>query len=351
MTARSQGSPDPRLLPWPEALRRRARQLAAVNVTVLIAGEAGVGKTLLARAIHLWGRSPEGPFERVDGASLQDGMARSDLFGHLDGAFTDAKRLRSGLIQRCRGGTLFLDEVHLLSFEVQALFLTLAEEGTVRPVGSDESHPANVRLIFGTNRDLRALVKDRKFLPDLLARIRATMLRVPPLRERRSDFREIVAAVIRSIEAKEFRDSGYPPLRVTEEAIEVLAGRLWHDNIRGLRNALVSGFVETEGGPLCPEHVRPQHGTPWGEDPASPASGREPGIAPRTRYRDTGAPDERDRIEAALRMTRGNVARAASELGISRSWLYIRLRVLGIDPDGYRHNRARAENGEERRQS
>jgi len=336
VSRRGGGADDPRLLPWPADLQRRAKKLAGVKVSILIQGEPGVGKSLLAEAIHLWGFCAEGPFVRADGARIPEGLAESTLFGHVRGAFTGATGPRPGRVRKADGGTLFVDEVHMMSLRTQGLLLTLAEEGTVIPVGSDEERPVNVRLIFGTNRDLEDLVGRGQFLPDLYARIRAAELRVPPLRERRSELKAIIAAVVSDVRAKEFRGRPPWPLDVTDEAIEELRDLPWPENIRGLRNALVQGFIEARGEPLSPEHLEMGSGGSRRDGAAMTHSGNHSRKTTRARYSGAGDPRERERMETALRASGGNVTRAARELGISRSWLYDRLGAHGLDPGAYR---------------
>jgi len=336
VSRRGGGADDPRLLPWPADLRSRAKKLAAVKVSVLIQGEPGVGKSLLAEAIHLWGFCAEGPFVRADGASIPEGLAESTLFGHVRGAFTGATGPRPGRVRKADGGTLFVDEVHMMSLRTQGLLLTLAEEGKVVPVGSDEECAVNVRLIFGTNRDLEDLVDRGEFLPDLYARIRSAELRVPPLRERRTELKAIIAAVLSDIKAREFRGRPPWPLDVTDEAIEVLRDLPWAENIRGLRNALVQGFIEASGAPLRPEHLDLVVGSSRRNRVPMTHSGNHSRKTARTRYSGAGDRRERERIEAALRASGGNVTRAATELGMSRSWLYHQMGVHGLDPGAYR---------------
>ncbi len=310
--------------------------MAAFHISVLIEGESGVGKSLLAEALHLWGYAPDRPFVRVDGARVPDGLAEATLFGHTRGSFTGAIGSRDGLIRKSAGGTLFIDEIHAMSLRTQGFLLTLAEEGTISPIGADDEVPVDVRLIFATNRNLRDLVDRGDFLPDLYARIRAVVLRVPPLRERLSEMRSIVTTLLLGIEKKEFRGRARWPLRVTDDAIEALKDHRWEQNIRELRNVLVQGLMLAQGASLKPEHLEQVFaGLSQDNFTVAGSNGSQRRLT-RLPSSGTDAPRGRECIEDALRATTGNVSRAASQLGMSRSWLYELLRVHALDPAKFR---------------
>jgi len=295
------------------------KQIATVamsDATVLIRGEPGTGKELVARTIHASSARAEGPFEPIDCGALPESLLESELYGYERGAFTGAVARKRGRIELAHGGTLFLDEVGELSAASQAKLLRfLAEREFVRLGGSERLH-IDLRLISATHRDLGAAVRDEVFREDLFYRLAVTEIRLPPLRDRREDIPLLVAHFLE-------REFAYPG-EMSEEAMDVLGSHSWPGNVRELRNAVEAGTVKARGGVILPEHL--------------PASVREvvaPGPERLSRLvaalADSAPAGEafdrvRDAFESALvrhalGLCGGNQVQAAKRLGIHRTTL------------------------------
>lgn len=232
-----------------EALRR-ARSAARYDDPVLILGETGSGKTMIARILHESSRRAEGPFVEVNCSAIPESMAEAELFGHERGAFTGAEKSRAGKFRAAQGGTLFLDEIGDLSPETQAKLLKALEDKEVWPVGSDEPAPVDLRLLAATNRDLPELVKEGKFRRDLYERIKVVVLPLPPLRERRQDVRTLAARFLSEWNGK------YGEARhLTEDALALLESYSWPGNVRELRNAVTSAANTATSDALGPESL------------------------------------------------------------------------------------------------
>jgi transcriptional regulator with GAF, ATPase, and Fis domain len=302
-----------------QSLLSEATRLAVSNAPVLVTGETGSGKEVLARWMHARSPASVGPFVAVNCAALPETLAESELFGHVKGAFTGADSARKGKFQSADGGTLFLDEVGDLSGPVQAKLLRVLEDGSVEPVGSDRSVPVKVRVIAATHRDLKAKAHDGSFREDLLFRIGGLPLEVPPLRRRPEDIPLLAARFLCEARARQ----AWPAAEPSEEFLKALSKYRWPGNVRELRWAVERAVLLA--GPDLP---RPQH-LP-SEVLASGAS-RAPGGIEEAR---TGA--ESEAITRALDASKGNVSLAAKALGLSRSRLYEKMEELGLDPKGYR---------------
>jgi DNA-binding NtrC family response regulator len=280
---------------------------ALAPINVLLLGETGVGKEVLARRLHA--RSPRAtrPFVGVNCASLSEALLESELFGHERGAFTGAASAKPGLLETAPGGTVFLDEVGELPLALQAKLLRVLEAREVLRVGALQGRPIDVRFVAATNRDLPAEVARGGFRKDLFYRLNGLLLRVPPLRERRDE----IPALAHAFASDAARLVGRP-VRLSDAAVAALVAHDWPGNVRELRNAVERAAVVSPDGaihaPHLPDEVRAQ---------APPA----PLAAP---------PDEKARIEAALVAHAGNQSRAARTLGISRKVLIARLDEYGI---------------------
>ncbi|MFO7653463.1 MAG: sigma-54 dependent transcriptional regulator [Candidatus Krumholzibacteriia bacterium] len=309
-------------------LRERIERLAAIPSPVLVTGDSGSGKELVARQLH--DRSPRaaGPFVAVNCAALPDTLFESELFGHVRGAFTGADRTRRGAFENAGGGTLFLDEVGELPLPAQAKLLRVLEDGRVQRVGSTEPVAVDTRVVAATNRDLSAAAESGRFRTDLLFRLDVHRLRVPPLRERLSD----VPALVEHFLALTCERFGIRPRRLAPVTAARLAAHDWRrNNVRELRNVVERLVIATDDEVIGPEHVPPEVGAAAATGPvavpaaagaAGPAGAAgtpapPPGDLGPGPLRELKAAAERRIVLAALERNDWHITRTAAELGLA----------------------------------
>ena len=303
-------------------LREQIAMSAPTNGRVLIHGENGTGKELVARSVHSLSRRAGGPFVEVNCAAIPEELIESELFGHVKGAFTGAVTERQGKFEVADSGTLFLDEVGDMSLKTQAKVLRVLQEQVVEPVGGRSGVRVDVRVLAATNKDLRQAIQSGLFRDDLFFRLNVIPIFVPPLRERRED----IARLADHFLGEFAREYGHRVKTLDEAALVVLRAYHWPGNVRELRNVLERlaimvpsetigvrdlGFLTASGA----ERVE------TGDEAGGPA----PLLEARDRF-------ERDYIVTALAAQRGNISRAAEVLGIERSNLYRKMRAFGITP-------------------
>ena len=296
-----------------EAMQRVARlvrQVAPVDVTVIVEGETGTGKELVARAIHQESGRRDGPFVAVNCAGLSEELAASQLFGHRRGAFTGAVQDAAGMFEAARAGTLFLDEIGELPPRVQTTFLRVLEERAVMRVGETRLRPVDVRIVAATNRDLAREVAEGRFRADLLYRLRIGRITLPPLRDRLDDLPLLVFHVLAEQRAIASRAVD----GVSDEALQAMLAYDWPGNVRELKHAIGYAVIHAPGSTIELEDLPPEylaHATPVPAAAALPAG-------------------ERERIVEVLERTGGDRKAAAALLGMSRATLYRRMAQYGI---------------------
>ncbi|HEX2691517.1 MAG TPA: sigma 54-interacting transcriptional regulator [Kofleriaceae bacterium] len=317
----------PGISPVVVSLRRRIDALAAGAGHVLILGETGTGKERVAKAIGE-SRAPH-PFVTLNSAELSRDLARSELFGHVRGAFTNATANKPGLVDLAGDGVLFLDEIGELSLDVQAELLRFLEDGSYRPLGSTELRHSNARVVAATHVDLDQAVQSGKFRRDLLARLRASNvpLELPPLRERREDIPGWTQLFLRQ------GNYDVGPTPWTVGALECLLLYPWAENLRGLGSIVLEAAMQSESFPCGTEHLPAALRTHRGTLRARPnAPFDEPTPAHVPAQHEPTKPE----IEEALRSTRGRMRTAALQLGIDRRKLYRLCERFGIALEAYR---------------
>ncbi len=332
-------SPPPAAVPEPEPgpetmivgshpaiveVYKAVARVARLHVPVLILGETGTGKELVARALHQFGVDPSSPFVPVNSGAIPDTLLESELFGHRKGAFTDAHRDRRGALAQAAGGTVFLDEIGDVSAAFQVKLLRFLQDGVVTPLGADAGERVDVRVLAATHRDLAALVATGGFRQDLYFRLAAYEIRLPPLRERLADLPALVAHFQRRAE----RELGLAPVpTATAEALAALAEHAWPGNVRELeqfvRRMLIDAGSLANAGAVRQALARSGSPAPTASDHG--ASAASPG--PLASLEEA----ERRHLVAVLAASGGNKSAAARTLGIERKTLTRKLRRLGID--------------------
>jgi transcriptional regulator with PAS, ATPase and Fis domain len=285
------------------------------EVPVLITGESGSGKELVARAIHKNGPRGKGPFVSENCSAIPEGLLESTLFGHVRGAFTGANRPHAGLFEIASGGTLFLDEIGEMSLAMQTKLLRVLEDGEVRPVGSERARKVDVRIVAATHRDLSAMVDSGTFRRDLFYRLNVIRIDVPALRTRSGD----VEVLARHFIEKHASGRG---VRLSRAALDALSAHAWPGNVRQLENELRRALVLADS-VILPEHISPEI-----RNGARAEEARSDGLNVRLRVDAL----EGELVRAALGRTGGNQTRAAELLGLSRFGLQKMMRRLKIEP-------------------
>jgi transcriptional regulator with GAF, ATPase, and Fis domain len=311
-----------------EATFELAQRAARGEATVLIHGETGAGKELVARAIHAASPRRSGPFVVVDCGAIAAGLVESALFGHERGAFTGAIKAAAGAFRAAHGGTIFLDELGELPLDLQPKLLRVLQEREVQPLGADAPIAVDVRVVCGTNRDLAAEVSAGNFREDLWYRLRVVEIDVPPLRARRGD----IPALAEHFLAAHAQAAGRPAKRLASDAQAALVEHDWPGNVRELEHAIEAAAVYAEGDEIhagdlpIADALFKKRGERALADARVCAGG-----APRTGLRETLEELERDRLASTLAQEGGNRTRAARALGMSRGALLRRLKRYGLD--------------------
>ena len=295
------------------------RVAPAEGTTVLLEGETGTGKGMLAQAIHQASHRADGPFVNVTCSALAESVMESELFGHEKGAFTDARTMKRGLVELAEGGTLFLDEIGELSLGLQGKLLRFIEEKKFRRVGGTKDLEVDARLVAATNRDLEEEVEEDRFRQDLYYRLRVFPIRLPPLRERTSDIPALVKTFVEEF-ANQF---GKKITGIDDEAMGLLKEYRWPGNVRELRNLIERSVLLADGEVLTAEMLPP------------PIRGRERASSDLPVELGPEGVDfeelERALLEEALRRAEGNRTEAGRLLGMSRHQVRNRLNKYGID--------------------
>lgn len=303
-------------------VRELVRKAGPTDETVLVTGESGVGKELVARALHETSPRTKRPFLAINCAQAHRDLFDAELFGYVRGAFTGATQDRPGLFREADGGTLFLDEVGELPLEAQAKLLRVLETGTVRPVGGVREEPVNVRVIAATNRNLAEAAREGKFREDLLYRLHVLSIEIPPLRERREDIAPIALALLRRLGKERNRE-----LRLDPAAIQELERYDWPGNVRELQNVLKRAAIFSSTGVIGAAEIREAIGSSIFGHPEARAS--RPPAPPRPAEELTLAELEKRYILETFDRLDGNVTRTAQALGIDRRTLQRKLRAYG----------------------
>jgi DNA-binding NtrC family response regulator len=327
-------------------------RLSPYKATVLIHGESGTGKELVARALHTLGAVPNGPFVTFNCSNLVESLAESQLFGHVKGAFTDAREESMGYFRSASGGTLFLDEIGELPLRLQPKLLRAVETHEVQPVGSAQSYKVDIRLVAATNRDLRAMVKAGQFRDDLYYRLNTAAIFIPPLRERRDAIPAFVGHFIEHYNRLFGKEIKY----VSRAALDLIVAHQWPGNVRELAHAIESAVIMADSDRLTvddlPEYVEQTGAAAASEHTRVSTPASEPEIAVEGDLASGGEnpwPYALDAVirEAskvalmrALEATHGNCHRAAELLGVSRYTVYRMLSRYGLSEGrAYRHMR------------
>jgi two-component system, NtrC family, response regulator AtoC len=298
-----------------------ARRIASSAASVLLVGETGVGKEVFARTIHV-ASGRKGPLVCVNTAALPEQLLESELFGHEKGAFSGATTAKVGLVETAHGGTLFLDEIGEMPMGLQAKLLRILEDRGVRRVGATTERKIDVRVVAATNCDLDEAVREKRFRRDLLFRLNACTLQIPPLRERKGEILRLAEVFLTRAAAA----MSAPHLRLGAAAQELLNRHSWPGNVRELRNVIdrAAALCAPSGEPIGPEHLPDAlRGTPAPAAAPAAAPGNE-------MIRDTMRDFERQRILDALDRTGGNQTQAAELLGLPRRTLAYKMARLGI---------------------
>src|ERR1051326_1445938 len=299
-------------------LEEKTEAVLRTDSPILIHGETGTGKTVLARWIHDRGRRAGEAFVDLNCAGISREFLETELFGHEKGAFTGATATKQGLLEVAHRGTVFLDEIGDMDAQVQASLLKVLEEKRFRRLGDVKDRTVDVRLIAATHRDFRALVEENRFRQDLYYRISTLELFVPPLRERRDDIPLLAANILEGLA----RDLGQPGLTISREAERVLCNYDWPGNIRELRNVLERALLRSHGPELDAASIIM---------PSDAASAAPAPAGDNVARRGTLDEIERDYIEQVLREEKGSIDRVAARLGISRSAVYYKARKFGVE--------------------
>jgi len=295
------------------ALAEQIRQVAPSMGRVLITGENGAGKELVAHAIHRLSKRAAGPFVKINCAAIPRDLVESELFGYERGAFTGAMQAKKGRLELADGGTLFLDEIGDLSLEAQAKLLRVIETGELERVGGTRTQTVDVRILAATNKHLAAAIDSGDFRSDLFYRLSVLPLHVAPLRERRTDIPLLAAHFLKRCCAAE----GRPAKRLGAEAERVLAAYHWPGNVRELRNLMERAAILVPG-----DEVRAEDLAPWLES----ARDRDDAVGLRGEIERR----EADVVRRALESANWNVTQAAAGLGIDRTNLHRKMRKYGI---------------------
>jgi two-component system nitrogen regulation response regulator NtrX len=301
-------------------LREQVAMAAPTNGRVLIYGENGTGKELVARSIHALSRRRNGPFVEVNCAAIPDELIESELFGHVKGAFTGATADRRGKFELADGGTLFLDEIGDMSLKTQAKVLRALQEQVVEPVGGATSVRVDVRVLAATNKDLTAEIRAARFREDLYFRLNVIPIFVPPLRDRVEDIPRLAEHFMADLA----REYGRRPKKLDGAAAAALQGYRWPGNVRELRNVIERMMIMAPGDTIAAADL------PFLDSGALAAIDAEGGVpVPLHEARERF---EREYILRALSAQQGNISRTADVLGVERSNLYRKMRAFGIAP-------------------
>lgn len=309
------------------AVYQLIQDVAPIDATVLVQGDTGTGKELVARALHAASSRTDGPFVAVNCAGLTESLVSSQLFGHVRGAFTGAVSDRRGMFEAANGGTLFLDEIGDIPPTVQTALLRVLQEREIIRIGEHRARKVDVRVVCATHRDLALEVQEGRFRADLLYRIRVAQIALPALKERREDIPLLAPFFLRQFRSS----SGKNVTSISDEAMRALTSHHWPGNVRELKSAVEFAAIRCRGQVVRPEDLSTEltEGTPvpatvheslaWRPQRASPLP-----------HGKAAQDSERDRIIAALRETGGNRKEAANALGMSRATFYRRLTKLGL---------------------
>ena len=307
------------------AIRKTLDKIAPTDATVLITGENGTGKDVLAKEIHAHSLRSEKPMVAVDAGAITETLFESELFGHVKGAFTDAHADHTGKFEQADGGTLFLDEIGNIPLHLQAKLLRAIQNRSIVRVGGTEARPINIRLICATNMDLEALVRQGRFREDLYYRINTVHIALPALRDRQEDIVPLAELFL-----KRFAEKYHRPLTgIAPEAAELLKTQRWSGNIRELQNCIEKAVILSEGTVLTAKDL--QIDARSGSGMTGNGSGMTEIVTPGlTGGLPRGGAEEERLVREAMERAGGNISAAAKLLGVSRPTLYAKLKKYGL---------------------
>ncbi|MBR3387606.1 MAG: sigma-54-dependent Fis family transcriptional regulator [Bacteroidales bacterium] len=297
------------------AIRKTVAKIAPTDATVLITGENGTGKDVLAREIHAQSLRSGKQMVAVDAGAITETLFESELFGHVKGAFTDAHTDHAGKFEQADGGTLFLDEIGNIPLHLQAKLLRAIQNRSIVRVGGTEAKPVNIRLICATNMDLEALVREGRFREDLYYRINTVHIALPPLRERKEDIVPLAERFLERFAEKYHR----PVSGLDASAQAALEGGWWSGNIRELQNCIEKAVILSEGSVLTVKDIQTDVRSGSGMmNTVSPGSAGDLSV------------DEESQVREAMARCNGNISAAAKLLGVSRPTMYAKLKKYGL---------------------
>jgi DNA-binding NtrC family response regulator len=312
--------------PAMQRIKETIKRVAPTEARVLITGEAGTGKELVAKWIHHLSPRKEGPLVEVNCAAIPSELIESELFGHEKGSFTGATKQRIGKFEQSHGGTLFLDEIGDMSLSAQAKVLRALQENRISRVGGDRSIPVDVRVVAATNKDLLAQIDAHEFREDLYHRLSVILIHLPPLRERREDIPLLVPQFCEHL----IQRNGLPARRFTDSALNLLAEYDWRGNVRELNNVIERLLILSEGDDILPRDVQ-RYVQPNGGAAGASVTSLLDQYASFSDFRDHA---EKLFIQHKLNLYDWNISRTADAIGIQRSHLYNKMGKYEIERQG-----------------